>query len=149
MGFKDGIANPNTSDDAEMSQVVWAQPGVAGEPAWTSGGSYQVIRLIRMFVEFWDAHVRLANPRTPQTADSRILRRAYKYDRRTDSVGDLDMRLIFACCQQNPRRQFEVVQKRRIDEPLVDYISPFGGDYFFALPRVQDDTDFLGRAMLA
>jgi len=50
-GFREGAGNPDPRDDALMNRLVWTHDG---EPAWTAGGTYQVVRLIRFATELWN-----------------------------------------------------------------------------------------------
>ena len=189
-GFRDGAGNPDPDDRAQMDELVWVRPG-GDEPAWTAGGTYQVVRLIRFATELWDAepverqedvfgrhkqtgaplagkredqapnfavdpdgritpldaHIRRANPRTPQTEASRILRRSYSYRRGRDTAGRADEGLIFVCFQQDLERGFATVQRRLRGEALERYVLPFGGGYFFVLPAAPPGG-YLGQQLL-
>jgi deferrochelatase/peroxidase EfeB len=52
LGFKDGSANLHVANDAEMETFVWIADG--DDQPWAVGGTYQVVRLIRLLVERWD-----------------------------------------------------------------------------------------------
>ncbi|MFJ7882819.1 iron uptake transporter deferrochelatase/peroxidase subunit [Pseudomonas sp. NPDC096917] len=191
LGFRDGSANPDSTDNTLMNTLVWVQPG-SDEPHWAVDGSYQAVRIIRNFVERWDrtplqeqqsifgrnkasgapmdgqhetdvpdyskdpegkitkldAHIRLANPRTAQTSNSLILRRPFNYSNGVNKNGQLDMGLLFICYQSDLDKGFIAVQTRLNGEPLEEYLKPIGGGYFFTLPGVRNDQDFIGRALL-
>lgn len=191
MGFKDGTANLDMADQALMDRQVWVAEGDR-EPRWAVGGSYHVVRAIRMLVEFWDrtplaeqealmgrqkvsgapldgtkerdipdfgadpegeitpldAHIRLANPRTPQSTENLILRRGFSYTRGFDRAGQLDQGLAFVSYQRSLEKGFLAVQRRLDGEPLEEYIRPEGGGFFFALPGVTQDSGYLGQPLI-
>ncbi len=94
-----------------------------------------------------DAHIRLANPRTPKTEPQRILRRGFNYHRGVDPAGQLDDGLIFNAFNRSIQDQFEVVQKRLAGEPMTDYITPVGGGYFFAPRGARGPSDWVGSGL--
>ncbi|GGE00939.1 twin-arginine translocation pathway signal:Tat-translocated enzyme:Dyp-type peroxidase [Aureimonas endophytica] len=192
LGFRDGSANPDSTDGAVMERVVWVGRDDASEPAWATGGTYQAVRIIRNFVERWDrtplgeqeriigrrkasgapfhgrteadapdyaaeppeaatpldAHIRLANARNAEAERHLILRRPFNYSNGVTKNGQLDQGLLFIAYQRDLEAGFIAVQKKLDGEPLEEYIKPVGGGYFFTLPGVRDETDFLGRTLL-
>jgi deferrochelatase/peroxidase EfeB len=52
MGFKDGTNNLVAEDTSALRRYVWV--GRDEQPAWMRGGSYMVVRRIRMLLEVWD-----------------------------------------------------------------------------------------------
>ncbi len=182
-GFRDGTANPDIHDDALARRLIWTP----------EGGTFQVVRVIRMHVEFWDrvglreqetmigrrrdtgaplggtdefqdprldldpkgkriamdAHIRLANPRTAATAEQRILRRGFNYHRGFDAAGQLDQGLIFVAFNQSIERQFATIQTRLSGEPMIDYITPVGGGYFYVPPGSRHPGDWVGSGLFA
>jgi deferrochelatase/peroxidase EfeB len=173
-GFVDGTANPD-------SKTIWTP----------DGGTFQVVRVIRMHVEFWDrvglreqetmigrsrttgaplggtrekqdpayaqdpkgdrialdAHIRLANPRKPQTEPQRILRRGFNYHRGFDEAGQLDQGLVFVAYNRDIENGFAKVQKRLAGEPMTDYITPVGGGYFYVPPGPAGPSDWIGSGL--
>lgn len=173
-----------------MDRYVWVQQG-DDEPDWAVDGSYHVVRVIRMLVEFWDrtrlseqealigrrkesgapldgdietdvpdfasdpdgeltpldAHIRLANPRTPETEDDLIFRTGLSFSRGFDAAGQLDQGLAFVSFQRC-MSQFLNTQQRLAGEPLEEYIRPEGGGFYFALPGVTSADGYLGEGLL-
>ena len=51
MGFKDGTNNPSTQSAPLMNEFVWA---TSADTPWMQGGTYTVVRRIRITLEHWD-----------------------------------------------------------------------------------------------
>lgn len=193
LGFRDGSANPDVNDVALMNRVVWVSEA-NGEPAWTYGGSYQAVRIIRNMVVQWDylpvemqeaimgrakttgapldqrdatefdepnfvtdadgsatalnSHVRLSNPRTPESQANLMLRRSFNYNNGLTQDGLLDQGLLFICYQADLERSFIEVQKRLDGEPLEAFVKPIGGGFFFSLPGAANEETYLGAQLI-
>ncbi|MBK4216509.1 deferrochelatase/peroxidase EfeB [Paracoccus caeni] len=95
-----------------------------------------------------DSHIRLANPRTPDSDRNLMLRRPFNYVNGVQKNGQLDQGLLFIAFQSDLERAFIAVQHRLDGEPLEEYIKPVGGGYFYALPGFSEGGDYLGRTLI-
>ena len=71
-----------------------------------------------------------------------------RFSRGVDEAGQLDMGLVFV---SYPRAlaHFNEIQKRLAGEPLVDYVVPTGGGFFYCPPGAADSGDWVGSGLLA
>jgi len=153
LGFRDGTANISAADGEAMSRHVWVSDG----PSWMHGGTYLVVRRIRLLLDTWDrvdlavqeavvgrrqrtneridapsnAHASLA---APVVETERMLRRSYAYDAGADPNGLLDAGLVFICFQRDPRRQFVPVQRRLAERDALNAFCQHTASAVFACP---------------
>lgn len=95
----------------------------------------------------FDSHMRRAEPRNPHRHTSKLRRRSYSYSLGLTPSGQLDMGLIFISYQNDLKKGFIDTQKRLNGEPLERYIKPFGGGYYFVLPGITNEQDYLAKAL--
>ncbi len=149
--FRDGTANLDVTDSAATARHLWVDDG----PAWLHGGSYLVVRRIRLIVDTWDrtsrsdqetligrtrhtnqrtggGHAQLARPRA--NGGATMLRRSYSYDAGVDANGLQDTGMIFIAFQRDPVRQFVPVQQRLAAHDPLNAFSQHTASAVFACP---------------
>ncbi|WP_200797709.1 Dyp-type peroxidase [Streptoalloteichus hindustanus] len=176
-GFREGAGNPDTSNAAAMDDLVWVGPD-DDEPEWCVGGSYLVVRLIRLAMPTWDRKTTeeqeqvfgrrkesdiplgksekdggLDLPKMP--VDAHVRRAAESGGRRilrrsySYRRSAEDTGQIFTCYQRDLKRGFETVQRGLAGEALERYVMPFGGGYFFVLPGPRTGTqEYVGQRLI-
>ena len=167
LGFRDGTANISGSDHDALARHVWVRDG----GSWLDGGSYLVVRRIRLLLDTWDrvgiavqeatvgrhqrtneridapptAHARLARP---VAETERMLRRSYAYDAGADPNGLLDAGLVFICFQRDPGAQFVPVQRRLAERDALNAFSQHTASGVFACPPAPGPGSWLGAGLL-
>ena len=93
-----------------------------------------------------DAHIRLANPRTPATDQLASCGGASATPAASTAPAS-STRVCLRLVPAQHRATASCVQSRLDGEPLEEYIRPEGGGSFFALPGVPDG--YLGQGLFA
>lgn len=167
-GFRDGTANLDPGDPAAAAQL-WVDTG----PTWLHGGSYLVMRRIRLLLDTWDrvrladreravgrrqdsnervagvptAHASLASP--ARNAGAKLLRRSYSYDAGVDPNGLMDAGVIFLCFQRDPGRQFVPIQRRLAGDDALNAYSQHRASGLYACPPGIRPGSFVGAELFS
>lgn len=168
-GFRDGTTNLDVTDPRSTSRHLWVSDG----PAWMDGGTYLVVRRIRLLLDTWDqvsvgdqetlvgrrrdSNLRLAeNPSSHAqlvSAESnggvRLLRRSYSYDAGVDGNGLQDSGLVFIAYQRDPRRQFVPLQRRLAAADGLNAFSQHLASGVYACPGGIPPGSFIGERLFA
>lgn len=178
--FKDGTANEMGS---KLPSNLWAE-----HSGWLTGGSYLVVRRIKMFLETWDrtsaseqnntfgrnrstgaafgqkkefdaidlnkkdkegepimpedAHVTLANK-----TGKKLLRRSFSYASGIDAQGQFDAGLLFISFQAKPEQFIAIQNAFGSRDKMSEYTTHIGSGIFACFAGVQDEHDYLGKAL--
>jgi deferrochelatase/peroxidase EfeB len=163
-GFRDETSNLDPSEDQ-----LWVSDG----PQWMHGGTYLVMRRIRLLLDTWDrtdvadqeamigrtrdtnvrlnagptAHTRLAAPSA--NGGATLLRRGYSYDAGADPNGLMDAGLIFLSFQRDPGRQFVPIQRRLAADDVLNAFSQHQASALFACPPGCAEGSWIGEELFS
>jgi deferrochelatase/peroxidase EfeB len=169
LGFRDGTANLETGDAAVAERELWVDDG----PQWLHGGTYLVVRRIRLLLDTWDqvsvpaqeamvgrrresnrridgsmtSHTALASPRRNDGAT--LLRRPYSYDAGVDGNGLQDSGLVFLGFQRDPWRQFVPIQRRLSESDELNAFSQHVSSALFACPPAVTPGGFIAEELVS
>jgi deferrochelatase/peroxidase EfeB len=159
----------DVSDEVVTSAHLWVSDG----PEWMHGGTYLVVRRIRLLLDTWDrtelsqqeatlgrrrdtnarldagptAHARLASP--DSNGGATLLRRPYSYDAGVDPNGLMDAGLIFICFQRDPASQFVAIQRRLAADDALNAFSQHQASGLFACPPGCDKGSWIGEELFS
>ena len=95
-----------------------------------------------------DAHIRLANPRTSATANERILG-AVSTTTAASTQPDTSIKGSSSSRSTEAQTASSCRPAATEPEPMIDYITPVGGGYFFVPPASHATSDFVGSGLFA
>jgi deferrochelatase/peroxidase EfeB len=167
-GFRDGTSNLDVDDPRETGRHLWVSDG----PAWMHGGTFMVVRRIRMLLETWDrvtvaqqetiiGRRRASNRRVDAVPDAhanlassarnegiKLLRRSYTYHAGIDPDGLMDSGLIFISFQRDPQ-QFVAIQQRLARHDPLNTFSQHVASGVFACPPGHPQGSWLGAELFS